>query len=124
MAVLGTSSWGSRRCLLPGGDVRSGGREQATGWDRSGGRRRRLRVDGGAQLLLELDERGHRRVGRQAAGDLEDLPQRLVAPLLIRRQGRGLLAVPIQRTVKGHGQELGVAEGVADAIGGDGVAVV
>ena len=115
---------GSRRSLLPGGGVRSGAREQTLAGDRPGGQRRRLRVDGGAQLLLQLDEGGHRRIGRQPAGDLEDLPQRLVALLLIGRQGRGLLALPVQRPVKRDGQELGVAEGVADAVGGDGVTVV
>src|SRR4029453_18217002 len=93
-------------------------------WDRPGGQRRRLRVDGGAQLLLELDEGRHRRIGRQAAGDLEDLPERLVSLLLIGRQGRGLVAVPIQRLVKCGRQELGVAEGVAYAVGGEGVTVV
>src|SRR6266498_2350399 len=50
-----------------------------------------LLVGGGAQLLLELDERRHRRIGRQAAGDLEDLPYGLVALPLIGRERRGLL---------------------------------
>src|SRR4029453_12097393 len=115
---------GSRRCLLPGGGVRSGGREQALAGGRPGGQRRRLGVDGGAQLLLQLDEGRHRRIGGQPAGDLEDLGQRLVALLLIGRQGCGLLAVGVQRPVKRDGQELGVAEGVADAVGGDGITVV
>src|SRR5512132_2829032 len=47
------------------GSVRSDGREHALAWDRPSGQRRRLLVDGGAQLLLQLDERRHRRIGRQ-----------------------------------------------------------
>src|SRR6266542_3959702 len=86
------------------GGAASGGREQALGWDRPGGQRRGLPVDGGAQLLLELDERRHRRVGGQAAGDLEDLPQRLVALPLIGRERRGLLGAGTQRLVERHGQ--------------------
>src|SRR6266496_2029801 len=106
------------------GGAASGGREQALGWDRPGGQRRGLPVDGGAQLLLELDERRHRRVGGQAAGDLEDLPQRLVALLLIARERRGRLGAGTQRLVERHGQQLGVAERVADAVAGDRVTVI
>ena len=110
MAVRGINILGSRRGLLPGGGVRSGAREQTLAGGGPGGQRRRLFVDGGAQLLLQLDEGRHRRIGRQPAGDLEDLGQRLVALLLIGRQGRGLLAVGVQRPVKRDGQEFGVAE--------------
>jgi hypothetical protein len=85
---------------------------------------RRLLVDGGAQLLLQLDERRHRRIGGEAAGDLEDLPERLVALLLIERQSRGLLRAGTEAPVKRDGQELSVAERVADAVAGDRVAVI
>src|SRR5512133_4066096 len=102
----GDGGVGSGASFLVGG-VRSGGRQQAPAWDRPGGQRRRLPVDGGAQLLLQLDERRHQRVGRQAAGDLEDLPQRLVASLLVTRQRGGLLLDdPGERPVQGHGQQL------------------
>jgi hypothetical protein len=83
---------GSEASFLVGG-VGSGGRQQAPARDRPGGQRRRLLVDGGAQLLLQLDEPRHRRIGREAAGDLEDLPQRLVALPLVVRQRRGLLLI-------------------------------
>jgi hypothetical protein len=83
-----------------------------------------LLVDGGAQLLLQLDERRHRRISREAAGDLEDLPERLVALLLIERQSSGFLGVGTEGMVKRDGQELSVAEGVADAVAGDCVAVI
>ena len=123
MAVLGISSWDpGGASFLAAVSVRRSRADARRGGP--GGQRRRLRVDGGAQLLLQLDEGRHRRVGRQPAGDLEDLGQRPVALLLIGRQGRGLLAVGVQRPVKRDGQELGVAEGVADAVGGDGVTVV
>src|SRR4029453_8959379 len=106
--------------LLPARLGRSGRRQSALARDRTGGQRRRLLVDGAAQLLLELDERGHRRGRRQPAGDLEDLPQRLVASLLIAHQRRSLLllllllGVGTERPVERDGQELGVAERVAD----------
>src|SRR6266496_1127307 len=83
------SSWIRAVASLRVGSARSGGREQALTWNRPGGQRHRLLVDGGAQLLLELDERRHRRIGRQAAGDLEDLPYGLVALPLIGRERRG-----------------------------------
>src|SRR6266508_233322 len=85
----------------------SGGRQSALVRDRPGGQRRRLLVDGGGQLLLQLDEPRHRRVGRQAAGDLEDLPQRLVALLPVARQRRGLLLLGggAERPVERDGQE-------------------
>src|SRR4029453_12995691 len=109
--------------LLPARLGRSGRRQSALARDRTGGQRRRLLVDGAAQLLLELDERGHRRVRPQPAGDLEDLPQRLVASLLIAHQRRSLLlllllGVGTERPVERDGQELSVAERVADAVGG------
>src|ERR1051326_3313143 len=91
----------------------SGGRQQALAWDRPGSQRRRFGVDGGAQLLLELDERRHRRIGGETAGDLEDLAQRLVALPLIKREGRGLPGPGTERLVNRDGQELGVAERVA-----------
>src|SRR5512132_103230 len=107
------------------GSVRSDGRERAFAWDRPGGQRRRLLVDGGAQLLLQLDEGRHRRIGRQPAGDLKDLPQRLVVLLLIARQRRRLLTgAGTQGLVECDGQQLGVAERVADAVGGDRVTVI
>src|SRR6266498_850675 len=109
---------------FPVGGGRSGGREHALAWNRAGGPRRRLLVDGAAQLLLQLDERRHRRIGRQPAADLEDLPQRLVALPLIGRERRGLLGGATQRMVECDRQELGVVERVADAVGGDRVAVV
>src|SRR3954447_1038670 len=106
------------------GNVRSGRGEQALAWNRPGGQRRRLLVDGGAQLLLQLDERRHRRIGGEAAGDLEDLPERLVALLLIERQSRGLLGAGTEGLVKRDGQELSVTERAADAVAGDRVAVI
>src|SRR6266545_3268071 len=109
---------------FPVGGGRSGGREHALAWNRAGGQRRRLLVDGAAQLLLQLDERRHRRIGRQPAADLEDLPQRLLALLLIGRQRRGLFGGATQRMVECDRQELGVVERVADAVAGDRVAVV
>src|SRR6266487_920805 len=118
------SSWIRAVASLRVGSARSGGREQALTWNRPGGQRHRLLVDGGAQLLLELDERRHRRIGRQAAGDLEDLPYGLVALPLIGRERRGLLGVTAERLVECDGQELGVAERVADAVAGDGVTVI
>src|SRR6266568_6821371 len=118
------SSWIRAVASLRVGSARSGGREQALTWNRPGGQRHRLLVDGGAQLLLELDERRHRRIGRQAAGDLEDLPYGLVALPLIGRERRGLPGVTAERLVECDGQELGVAERVADAVAGDGVTVI
>src|SRR6266536_3925958 len=106
------SSWIRAVASLRVGSARSGGREQALTWNRPGGQRRRLLVDGGAQLLLQLDERRHRRIGGEEAGDLEDLPERLVAVPLIKRESRGLLGGGTERLVQGDGQELGVAERV------------
>src|SRR5215467_8829324 len=109
----------------PGRGGGSGGGQQPLATDGPGGQRRRLGVDGGAELLLQLDEGRHRRVGAQLAGDAEDLRQRLVALLLVCRQRGGLLALrAAERLVQGGGQQLGVAEGVADAVGGDRVPVV
>jgi hypothetical protein len=86
------------------------GREQALARDRPGSQRRRFGVDGGARLLLERDERRHCRIGAETAGDLEDLPQRVVALLLITCEGRGLLGASTKRLVNRDGQEFSVAD--------------
>jgi hypothetical protein len=89
---------------------------QALARDRPGSQRRRFGVDGGAQLLLELDERRNRRIGAETASDLEDLPQRLVALPLIKREGRNLFDASADRLVDRDGQEFSVAERVGDAV--------
>jgi hypothetical protein len=90
----------------------------------TGSQRRRLLVDGDAQLPLQLDEPRHGRIGRQAAGDLEDLLECLVALPLAQRERRHLVGVAGKRPVERDGQQFGVAECVADAVAGDRVAVV
>jgi hypothetical protein len=56
--------------------------------------------------------------------ELEDLPQCLVALLLVARQRGGLVEVGAEGLVDGDGQQFGVVEGVAAAVGGDRVTVV
>src|SRR5262245_6297151 len=102
----------------------SGGLKHALARGRPGGQRRRLLVDGGAQLLLQLGERRYRRVGRELAGDPEDLPQRPLALLLVARERGGILGAGAERVVEGGRQQFGIAERVTDAVGGDRVAVV
>ena len=83
-----------------------------------------MAVDGDAELLLQFDEAGERRNARQLAGDLEDLPQHPIPLGVIAAQRFPLLGGGDQRTVQRGGEELGVAEGVADAVTGDRVTVV
>src|SRR5215475_1061600 len=125
MVVLWLDQWFlvTRVPSFHAGSVRSGSREQALTRDRPCGQCRRLLVDGGAQLLLEVDEGRYRGIGGEPTCDLENLPQRPVALLLIERESSAP-GTPTDRVVEGSRQELSVAERVADAIAGDGVTVV
>ncbi len=60
----------------------------------------------------------------QLAGDLEDLPQHPISLGVIAAQGIALLGGGDQRTVQCGGEQLGVAESVADAVAGDRVTVI
>ena len=73
--------------------------------------------------LLQVHELGHRRERGQGAGDVEDLPR------IRSRSGRAARAARLvggaaQGPVERRGEEVGVPEGVADAVPGDRVAVV
>ncbi len=105
---------------FPGG---SGGGRCPAG-DGAGGQGGGLGVGGGAELFLQFDERGHRRVGGQGTGDVEDLGERLVALLLVAGERGAFGGGAGECLVEGGDEEFGVAERVADAVGGDGVTVV
>src|SRR6266566_4482978 len=104
--------------------VRSGAGEFALAWNGAGGHLGRLGVDGLAELLLQVDELGYRRVRGEGTGELEDLPQRVVALALIAGQGGALVGAAAHSLVEGDGEQLGVPVGVAEAIAGDRVPVV
>jgi hypothetical protein len=105
---------------------RSRGRGQPSAVDGcgAGGERRGLGLDRGAEASLERHELVGRRVGSQRAGDGEDLPPGLVRLAPVPVEGRGERLRAPQRRVERSGQQVGVAVGIADAVPGDGVAVV
>ena len=79
----------------------------------------RLRVDRHVELPLQLDEPLDRRVRHQFAGDLEDLPQLAVAHRVIVGECAALVVLASDDVIERVGQELGISEGVADAVTGD-----
>jgi hypothetical protein len=60
---------------------------------RCGGDGGRLDVDGDAELLLQRDEFGYRGVVGQGAGQIEDVAQGLVAPVLVSGEGGAFVGV-------------------------------
>jgi hypothetical protein len=91
----------------------------------SGGEVVSLDVEGTAELGLELDEPCRRRERGQGAGEPQAVGQGRVAPaLVVLEQGGAYSPGRPQRTVRGHGQQLGVPERVGDPVARDRVAVV
>src|SRR5262245_37361557 len=56
----------------------------------------RLGVDGRADLSHQVDERRHGRIGDQGAGEVEDRPEREVAPAFVAAQRGGLVGLAAQ----------------------------
>jgi hypothetical protein len=109
-------------CLVGGGVV-SGGE----GADHEVGplaERRRFGVDGAAELTMEFEEPlGWGELG-EGAGDVEDVDQHPVTGRLVAGEGGCFGDVAAQRPVDCDGEQFGVAEGVADTVTGDRVAVI
>ena len=83
-----------------------------------------LGVDVLAQLLLQGGELGQGRELGQPAGDIEDGGQGLVALVGVRAERLAFADFSPQGPVELAGQQLGVPEGVGDAVAGDGMNLV
>ena len=90
----------------------------------AGGERGGLVVHRCAELLLQFDEVMRWWELRQRARDLEDLAQLAVAFCVEARQCGGLVGTAAQDGIQRAGEQVGIAERIADAVARDRVAVV